>query len=356
MGRESRRSAVVVMALALLAAVVAIAPGHAAACWRMTSAPGPELPFDNSELPANVVQWLWQSGRNDAYKVLVTSPNGETSDVAVERAALDPLTNPRPVIISLDQFRVVEPLEPGSELSFVRCAHVNADGEEVSDETVLTYKIGKEAPLPDSLGVIDAKQEVGTLRIRDGGRCYIDMEDASFARVSLELAEDARPFDGMLRYELRVDDERSWTYDDGEQTQFRIGASSLGPGQDILYIGCHGEVQSELKGAAAGGPPEIEKRLTEWLQFLDPGEHRVQMIGLLPDGRKLASNTLLVDLQCSGEGAKPREVASAVETESALHRSGSTTASSCSVANVGTRSPAGLLSLLLLLLCAARRR
>lgn len=352
MDRESRTGVVVVAALALLS----LAPDRAIACWRITSAPGPALPYKNSELPANVVQWLWQGGGNAAYKVLVTSPNGETSDVAVERAALDPLASPRAMIALIDQFRVVEPLEPGSELSFVRCAHVNADGEEVSDETVLTYKIGEEAPLPDSLGVITAEQEVGTLRIRDGGRCYIDMEDASFARVSLELAEDARPFDAMLRYELRVDDERSWTYDDGEQTQKRIGASSLGPGQDIIYIGCHGEIQSEVKGAAAGGPPEIEKKLTDWLQFLEPGEHRVQMIGLLPDGRKLASNTLLVDLQCSGDGAEPREVASAVEAEPAVSMTSGATTASCSVANVGSRSSAGLFTLLLLFFCATRRR
>lgn len=356
MDRESRRGVVVVAALALLAAVISLAPDRVIACWRAVRSPGPELPFDNSELPGNVVQWLWHSGRDDAYKVLVTAPNGETSQVTVERTALDPLTSPRPVIALIDQYRVVEPLESGSELSFVRCAHVDDAGEEVPDETVLTYRIGKEAALPDSLGVITAKQEVGKLRIRDAGRCYVDLDAASFARVSLDLAEDARPFEAMLRYELRVDDERSWTYDDGEQSEGRMGTSSLGAGQDIVYVGCHGEIQSELKGAAAGGPPELEKRLTDWLQFLEPGEHRVQMIGLLPDGRKLASNTLLVDLQCSGQGAEPREVASAVETEIAPLTSSNTTTSSCSVANVGTRSSASLLTLLLLLLCASRRR
>lgn len=181
--------------------------------------------------------------------------------------------------------------------------------------------------------------------------------------MSLDLAEDARPFEAMLRYELRIDDERSWTYDDGEQTEQRIGTSSLGAGQDIVYVGCHGEIQSELNGAAAGGPPEFEKRATEWLQFLEPGVHRVQMIGLLPDGRKLESNTLLVDLQCSGEGAEPREVEPAVETETAMNMnmSSSTTNSSCSVANAGASNTSGSASLLTwmlscLALCATRRR
>jgi|GEM_PF-4505555 len=354
MDRESRGGVVVVAVLALFAAAVSLAPDRVVACWRAVRSPGPELPFDNSLLPANVVQWLWHSGHDDAYKVLVTAPNGETSEVSVERTALDPLTSPRPVIVGIDQFRVIEPLESGSELSFVRCAHVDADGEEVGDETLLTYKIGKEAELPASLGVIAATQEVGTLRIRDAGRCYVDLKGASFARVSLDLAEDARPFEAMLRYELRVDDERSWTYDDGEQNEQRMGTSSLGAGEDIVYVGCHGEIPSELKGAAAGGPPELEKRLTDWLQFLEPGEHRVQMIGLLPDGRKLASNTLRLDLQCSGQGAQPHEV----ETETALNMSRSTTSSSCSVTTVGTRSRAGLLTLMLscFALCAARRR
>lgn len=119
MDRESRRGVVVVAALGLLATAISLAPDRVVACWRAVRSPGPELPFDNSELPANLVQWLWHRGHDDTYKVLVTAPNGETSQVSVERTALDPLTSPRPVIVGIDQYRVIEPLESGSELSFV---------------------------------------------------------------------------------------------------------------------------------------------------------------------------------------------------------------------------------------------
>lgn len=285
-----------------------LVPNSSTACWRAVRNPPLELPADGSELPANMVQWLFRaSGSNEVFKLWATAPDGETKEIPFQCANIDALSNPRPHIISLQECRATEQLTIGTELRFERQAGVKPDGEMFEQETSLTYTIGRAVDEPERLGTITAEQQIGTLRIADAGRCYIDLQDASYATISLDLAQDARPVEPMLRYELRIDGERSWTYDDGEQNETRLWTSSRGAGKDVVYLACHGEITSELFGTVDSLPSELREKVIAWRQVLEPGEHRVEMIGRLPDGRELTSNALIIDLHCDGGGAAPRE-------------------------------------------------
>jgi hypothetical protein len=186
--------------------------------------------------------------------------------------------------------RIQAALTPGSKLIFGWQDLKNADQPRVRTE--VTISITDVAPLPASLGELDVSTMLGlTVAGSSGGECQRQLQ-ASYADVDLRLSPEATPYADALRYELRVDGDQPWQFKDTivAPSEPRLGSSSLGPKKDRVIVSCESDPYLAPGLSAYRSAPTLE-----------PGSHRVRMVGVLPDTTEISSAEVVIDLSCGAD-------------------------------------------------------
>jgi hypothetical protein len=278
-------------------------PAAAGACsFIPTAQHSTVLPNDGGHLPANVSALIWRPSDNDftglAPKLQSVDSDGTKHDldfdlVAEERSTALPADPQSTTVMRVTVktglwiVRIRTPLRAGTQLIFCWEDLMRAQQPRVHAEVRLT--VGEAAPLPDTLGALAIQTALGTVVVGSrGGECARQV-DASYADIDLRLSQAAKPYADLLRYELRLDGDEPWQYIDSiiSPTEPRLGSSSLGPEKDRVVVSCTGVPLLGLPLSAYRTPPTLE-----------PGTHRVRMVGVLPDGSELSSQEVEVDLPC----------------------------------------------------------
>jgi hypothetical protein len=160
-------------------------------------------------------------------------------------------------------------------------------------EIEVRWPVVEAEELPAQLGTLDVRNIQGVVTVSANVSCLRDMT-SSYADISLHASAEAKPWLPRIRYELRVDDV-PWLYFDSLQDQHTTGSwhSTLGPRNDRIVLGC--EVEPHM--------PVINDSYVA-AQALEPGSHRVRMVGFLASGEELSSEEVMVDLQCAPDSAR----------------------------------------------------
>jgi hypothetical protein len=152
----------------------------------------------------------------------------------------------------------------------------------------MSWPVGDEEPRPEQLGKLDVHQDIGVVPIGHNTSCSRDIL-SSYADITLQPSPAAASWLGRLRYELRVDDNQPWIfYEDLSDMSDHFWNSALGPGKERLVVGCE-DYPLDL-------PSLLPFRM---MPILQPGEHRVRMVGILPDGTELSSDEVTLDMPCT---------------------------------------------------------
>lgn len=220
------------------------------------------------------------------------------------------------------------------------------DGSTARQEVEVRWPVGEEEELPEALGTLDVRTEHGVVRVSANVSCLRQMS-SSYADVTLQPSEEAKAWLSRVRFELRVDD-IPWMYYDSLGAQHTTGTwhSSLGPGKDRVVLGC--EVEPHL--------PVIHDSYV-MPKALEPGSHRVRMVGFLASGVELSSEEVIIDLQCAPDSARAlkAELDAYKQSAVAAQRAGADAGScpvadsgdACTIAAVGGRSASGWFALVL---------
>jgi hypothetical protein len=274
------------MALWSLAALAATAlpvasPAHA--CSGPSCAQTGMLPLAGGSMPANAVQLIWRRSQIFASERaselhLYVVEGGTRRELAFTVASL-------PGDASGSLYRVVPSTQiaAGSELAVEADELCLAEGAPFTS----SLRVGPAAPAPSSLGKLEIEsrsQELVPLWVTSG-ECYRSVKVAS-VRTRVALSAAAQPYADLLRYELQVDGQPyasqeaapDWRH---QQSPPRIGTSVLGRGAERIYHVC----ESDAAVPATSGVAE--------------GEHRAQMFALLPDGTRIASDEITLELRCA---------------------------------------------------------
>lgn len=262
--------------LSLVGLVVPCAPPSTArACSGPVCQEGEVFPPSGS-VPANAVVIQWSKPRSKGELALGSA--GTLYRIAEgDQLIVVPVTNQNPETSSLANLVPTVPVAAGAQLFF---KYDSECGEQsMTFATLLTVTAA--APLPSSLGTLAFTVQRGTIT-RAGGASCVETMDAVYADLTVALAHDAEPFRDVIRYRLEVDGETyASSYVAGDPALPRaafdkLGGSPLGRGKDRIYTAC--------------GKPG--------LSAVEPGAHRVRMVGLFPDGSKIASDQVEVTLRC----------------------------------------------------------
>jgi MYXO-CTERM domain-containing protein len=167
-----------------------------------------------------------------------------------------------------------QPVAAGTELVF------EADNGCTGTKLSTSVHVKAESPLPTNIGTLSAATHSGPVSVPASGVCYAPVA-ASYADLTITLSAEARPFADLLRYELRVDGAISPSYPSPYNPQ-----SDVAPALDRVYALC-----ARQEGVMSRG--------------LAPGKHRVQIVGILPNDTRVASNEVEVELVCSQDGGVP---------------------------------------------------
>lgn len=281
----------------LLAAVLAPAP--VSACFFRPACNIETLPVAGTVLPANVETLALRTcvyGMPSPALVLSAERDGRlmTIDIEVEEATHTWSWMGEPVTGPLDYWmlHIRSPLRPGDKLILHYRAPLEDDAGVA--ELELSWQVGEERALPESLGTLDVQQDVGIVTIGHNTSCSRKIL-SSYADVALQPAADAKAWLDGLRYELRVDGDEPWVfYDSLPGMGNHFWNSALGPGKDRLVVGCEAHPLSVASLSAYRRMP-----------VLVPGEHRVRMVGVLPNGRELSSEEVVLDMTCPPGSSGP---------------------------------------------------
>gem|GEM_PF-5335276 len=222
-------------------------------------------------------------------------------------------------------------------------------GEELGPREVeVRWPVGEEEQLPEELGTLDVSTHDAVITVSANVSCSRDMR-SRYADVTLQPTEEARAWLPRIRYELRVD-EIPWMFFDSLQDQHTTGTwhSSLGPGKDRVILGCEVDPHRPVIHDGYVMP-----------QALEPGSHRVRMVGFLASGVELSSQEVVVDLQCAPDSARALKAELDAYKESRIGSQSSPVAADCgdegcTVAALGGRQASVWPALVLAGLCLTR--
>jgi len=189
-------------------------------------------------------------------------------------------------ITERDGLRLIQPQQPlaaGSELVFeYDDCELDPSGLGPRQLASARVSIAAAAPPPKSLGKLVAELEHGEATDFDQGTACAFAIDAAWAELSVDLTDEAVPYQDVLRFELHVDGQPVQPYNDSRYPGMPrpLGGGVLGRGRDRIVAACD---------------PAERERGRHTVQL---GRHRVQMVGVLPDGTRLTSDELTLDLDC----------------------------------------------------------
>jgi hypothetical protein len=283
-------------ALALSLAYSLLSAAPARACFFKPFCAIESLPEQGKSIPANIKTLgirLCTYGMPTPSVALMVERDGKSTviDVEVEEATQlwgymdmrEQLSRP----LSFWLLHLRGSLRPGDKLVLRFREPMLDDADAGFNEGEMSWPVGDEAAVPEQLGKLDIHQDAGAVRIAHNSSCSRKIL-SSYAEVALLPAADARPWLDALRYELRVDGREHWVfYGDLSDLGKHFWTSSLGPGKDRLVVGC--EAHPLSVGSLNGNRMQ---------PVLVPGEHRVRMVGILPDGTELSSEEVVLDMQC----------------------------------------------------------
>ena len=328
-------------------------PAKAHACEVVSTCKGGVRPDAETPWPANWSMMAWKPCIGDPStippRLSVRTASGEIFEVTTDLSrpmvsSESPLSGIAGIVTwSLDfwMIRIHSQLRPGDTLllSYEGTSGTDAEPQRVE----LSWPVVEPVELPERLGVLDAEVITGMTRGSSrAGECARELL-ASYADVTLELSDAARPFESMLRYELRIDGDQPWIYftDLAMAYSEPFGSGGLGRGHDRVIVSCEDTAYEPALLPGLRFPPKLE-----------PGKHRVRMVGLLPDGTELSSDEVELEFSCpkqTSERAGAATSATPAEPEPAADGGG------CALA--GTRpTPADAMLLLLALAALLRRR
>jgi hypothetical protein len=280
--------------IALLAATTSLVlPRPAEACTAPSCEPGLFLPQDIAfrpgpdreperpgSLPSNAVMLLWRPPRGSAGRPF---PPEVPRLFLVESGARRMLSYE---ITERDGLRLIQPQQPlaaGSELVFeYDDCELDPSGLGPRQLASARVSIAAAAPPPKSLGKLVAELEHGEAADFDQKTACEFGIDAAWTELSVDLTDEAVPYQDVLRFELHVDDQPVQPYDDWSYpgAPRPLGGGVLGRGRDRIVAACDRAERERGRHA------------------VQLGRHRVQMVGVLPDGTRLTSDELTLDLEC----------------------------------------------------------
>ncbi|HEY6879209.1 MAG TPA: hypothetical protein VI299_14385 [Polyangiales bacterium] len=219
------------------------------------------------ELPANLVQLLF-----------TPSPIGQAPDGGGVSPRLFRVEGEAKISLPLNisaqpggSSWLISPVEPqpvGAQLLLEADTSSPCDREPFARK----FTVGDAHPLPTELGTLQVElaRELLAVPMSQPDCWPIPVGvDASYAKLTLQLSDVAKPFERFWSHTLIVDGAPHARFGSG-----LIGGSQLPPGQDLLYTVC------EDSGASV--------------------RHRVRMQSTLVDGTTLSTPELEVELRCDG--------------------------------------------------------
>ncbi|MET0283233.1 MAG: hypothetical protein ABW352_02140 [Polyangiales bacterium] len=277
-----------------------------------------------SSLPANMVRLLFTPGVTDAVDAGAPEPRlyRLQGDARVDVPFTRTPAGPRGMWLE-----PAEPIAAGTTLV------VEADAPTCSGIATVplqrAYAVSEALPVPTSLGSLGVTYSRGTLQFSTISSICLSTSwvDASIADLRIELAADARPFADLFAYQTFVDG----------QPRARYHTNPY-----VLDYRPHGEERVTATCAnESGDTPSFT------------GKHSVRFEGTLPDGTKLSTPELEIDLRCEGPApARPDAGAVPSMADASVSPAETRDDDGCTLAS-GRSSVSGLLLALALLL---RRR
>jgi hypothetical protein len=285
--RERMRSFI---ALSLFASVAIAHSEPALACSGVSCSGGDLLPKDG-KVPANAVAWMWKPssgepwGGDDAgapepsVRVFVEGDAG--AELALEATELD---------WSLYRLTPTQAPEAGSTLrvEYTDTCPVRTE--------VFSVEVTAALPVPALLGTLDHTVQSGYLHIADSSASCTHPYYARYVDVELNANAELTAFGDVVSYSMLVDGQRFGSdeviYDDQDEydddvVPRTLAAGPLGVGRERVFALC-----DDGNGRWPGQGGDIEG------EGVEPGPHRIQMLGLLPDGTRILSDEIEVDLSC----------------------------------------------------------
>lgn len=347
-----------VLALSLAYSLCATAPARA--CSFTPFCAIESLPAEGKAIPANITALglrLCTYGQPTPSIALHAERDGESRIIDVEIAeAKQPWEHAgeqRSSGLKFWMLHIRGSLQRGDKLVLHFREPMRDDTDAGFNEGEMSWPVVDEAPVPEQLGKLAIHQNTGEVRIGHNTSCSRKIV-SSYADIALLPAADALPWLAALRYELRVDGSGQWVfYEHLSDVGKHFWTSVLGPGKDRLVVGC-----------------EAHPLSVGWLNgyrdqpVLVPGEHRVRMVGMLPDGTELSSEEVVLDMQCppgtSGpifDAGVPQDAGSIFASNDNFQEASPTPEpSSCAVQKPGGSHSGWSLVLLLAALALARCR
>lgn len=266
------------------------------ACSLPSCQPGDIFPTTGT-VPANALAWFLKASTfseptdagpsEDNVKVFVVSGDGGETETELELTGGEV---PSPVWPEgADEVWVPAADVPvGSHLrveSSFRCSFAVPLSE---------LTVAEPATIPTSLGTLHVTTASAPLLLWTDSASCVERVPSAYADVEVQLSAEALPFADVLRYSLLVDGEHYRAtdfieYEDEFDTlrgwvlSRRIVGSEHGPGKDRAFATCGSDL---------------------WpMQGVEPGQHELQMVALLPNGTLITSDVVSVDLTCPPCGA-----------------------------------------------------
>jgi hypothetical protein len=168
----------------------------------------------------------------------------------------------------------LEELAVGTHIEFEADAASCPSSQSIATRFVVT----EPRTAPTSLGALSVAIERDVLTVAVSSGSCTDPIDAAYADLTVELSGDALPFVDVLRYELRVDGRPQPSFVGSAEEKDAL----LARGQDRVYVVCN-------------KPHERSRPYHP----LSAGKHRVQMVGVLPNGSRAYSDEVEIELQCT---------------------------------------------------------
>lgn len=244
------RSVVELALMGVAAFVVTGAPRKAEACSPPLCWPSAALvPANGATVPANLPALYWRpvalhmQGPSDPARLFF---GADATAIAL---------TPKELASGSYELGLSAPLTPGQTYRFIDPSVCNGWGAPDAGATVdggpdqgsgpptpgvldVSFTAGPTAPLPNSLGTLTTKT-LGLAPLTVGtamGSCDVEIE-AARGTVSLQLAEEAKPWASVLHFETLVDG-KPWHGTDSINSVNEPGASWRGRGTDLLYAIC----------------------------------------------------------------------------------------------------------------------
>lgn len=139
-------------------------------------------------------------------------------------------------------------------------------------------------PLPTALGTLGATPARGEIAVASGESCSETLL-AGYADLQVQLSPEAEPYAAVLDYQLFIDGARRDSFRSNTATNQR-----LPQGEDRIFRRC-----------------EVARGEQRWANELTAGAHRVHFEATLPDGTKLSTPDIDVEVSC--ESAPPGDAA-----------------------------------------------